>query len=31
LVKAITNKEPTVKIKVLDINSAPDDYKEMFS
>ena len=31
LVKAITNKESTVKIKVLDINSAPDDYKEMFS
>ena len=31
LVKAITNKEPTVKIKVLDINTAPDDYKEMFS
>jgi len=31
LVKAITNEEPTVKIKVLDINSAPDDYKKMFS
>ncbi len=31
LVKAITNKEPTVKIKVLDINSAPTDYKELFS
>lgn len=31
LVKAITNKESTVKIKVLDINSAPDDYREMFS
>ena len=31
LVKAITNNEPTVKVKVLDIDSAPDDYKEMFS
>ena len=31
LVKAITNNESTVKIKVLDINSAPDDYREMFS
>ena len=31
LVKAITNNEPTVKVKVLDIDSAPNDYKEMFS
>lgn len=31
LVKALTNNEPTVKIKVLDLDTAPDDYKELFS
>ena len=30
VVKAITNKEPTIKTRVLDLDRAPEEFKEVF-